>query len=286
MFADVRTTKRERSKRLIRALMPIALRKRVALVIQRQPWISAPRRRWWSVELVRDLAENDLDAFHRFLWANHLGYADTYEVAQRFGPDNMRESRRMFFADLRAHLGEQAARIRSVLEVGCSLGYQLRHLETEVFPSATELEGIDIDEHAIAAGAAYLRAVGSKVSVKTADIDDVEGIAGRKRYDLVICTGVLMYLNEERAARAVVHLLRRTKGMLALAGLAHPTTDNGRLDRSEMRDRDMTFIHNLDRMITEAGGRIVWRQWEGSRIVDGNTIYFLFARPDQVAGAD
>jgi hypothetical protein len=39
------------------------------------------------------------------------------------------------------------------------------------------------------------------------------------------------------------------------------------------------LIHNIDRMIERAGGRVLWRRWEGARKVDGNTIYFLIAEP-------
>src|SRR5687767_15930902 len=94
------STLRTRGKRFLRSAVPLALRKRLAVAVERQMWIDADRRRWWSAELVRDLVETDADAFHRFLWANHLAYAATYETTLRFGPENLKLSRRLFFADL------------------------------------------------------------------------------------------------------------------------------------------------------------------------------------------
>jgi 2-polyprenyl-3-methyl-5-hydroxy-6-metoxy-1,4-benzoquinol methylase len=271
---------RAASKRAIR-LAPLSMRKRAAVALQRQAWLPPHRRRWWAVELVRDLADRNLDAFHEFLWTNHLGYAATYEVAERFGPENVRASRRMFFEDLARQLqaagAAPATDVKSVFEVGCSLGYQLRQMELDLFPAATTLEGIDLDRHAIASGAEYLRGCGSKVAVRCGDAGNLAQELGDRRYDVIVCTGVLMYLTEVRAADAVRAMLRQANALVALAGLAHPQIDNADLARSDMRPSDRTFIHNLDRMVRQAGGTIHARRWEGARDVDGNTIYFVFA---------
>jgi SAM-dependent methyltransferase len=268
------------SKRLIRALVPMSLRKRMAVGLQRQTWINKRRRQWWSVELVRDLAETDLNGFHQFLWANHLGYAESYEARERFGSVNVKASRRMFFADLLhqlARLGVSPLRdIRSVFEVGCSLGYQLRFMETDIFPNATDLRGIDLDEYAIRSGSSYLHAAGSKVVLQRADLTELETVLGPRQYDLIICTGVLMYLSDDLARAAVAMMLRHSR-ILALAGLAHPEADNAELQEADVRADDRTFIHNLDAMVRHAGGEVIGRRWEGPRDVDGNTIYFVFA---------
>jgi D-aspartate ligase len=266
------------AKEALRAAVPLGLRKRAAVAVQRQSWLG-PRRQWWAVELVRDLAARDVNAYHQFLWAHHLGYAESYEPAARFGSENVKGSRRMFFADLRARLGEigvAPGQIRSVLEVGCSLGYQLREMETELFPNATTLDGIDIDEYAIETGKTHLRNLGSKIVLRCADMRDLDATLGDKRYDLIVCTGVLMYLRDQGAAEVVGAMLRRGR-MVALAGLAHPAIDNAQLRESDVRTTDNTFIHNLDGMIETAGGRVAARRWEGERIVDGNTVYFVFA---------
>ena len=64
----------------------------------------------------------------------------------------------MLFEDLRKYLLLQgtfafgARSIKSIFDVGCSAGYLLRFMETELFPGATTLEGNDIDEYALANG--------------------------------------------------------------------------------------------------------------------------------------
>lgn len=273
---------RNAGKSAIRSLIPLSIRKRMAVWVHRRPWIDADRRAWWSVELLRDLAVTNVDEFHQFLWTHHLGYAKSYEAAERFGVQNVKTSRRIFFVDLRDHVakldefGERG--IKSVFEVGCSLGYQLRLIETDVFPGATKLAGIDIDRYAIESGSHHLRSVGSKIALQCGDTRELERLLGGETYDLIICTGVLMYLNEAAAGEAIDTMLRHGR-LLALAGLAHPEIDNARLSASGVRASDRTFIHNFDAMVANAGGRLIGRRWEGNRDVDGNTIYFLFASP-------
>ena len=273
------------AKHLLRAAVPLAARKRLAAWIGRQRWIDD--RDWLAMEMVRDWAARDASAFHRFLWANHLGYARTYEVEERFGAERIHPTRRMLFDDLGWLLAERgvaaATDVRSVLEVGCSMGYLLRHLEREVFPAATVLEGIDIDGYCIRRGAEVLAAEGSRVRLMEGDATDLDRLTEGRRYDVVFCAGVLMYLRQEEAEAAVRAMLERTGGILALAGLAHPRTDNARLERSVPRESDQSLIHNLDAMVERAGGRILRRRWEGARKVDGNTVYFLFAAPGRDA---
>jgi SAM-dependent methyltransferase len=274
-------------KRMARSVVPLSVRKRAALAVQRLTWIEEQRRHWWSVELVRDLAERDVDAFHEFLWTNHLGYAVTYEPAARFGAANMKTSRRLFFDDLRSVLpaaGMEAADVRSIFEVGCSLGYQLRFLETDLFRNADVLLGVDIDRYAVQAGSDFLRREGSRVVLRAADMRELDEVLGDTTYDVIVCTGVLMYLNQQAASEVLGTLLRRAR-LVALAGLAHPKFDNQFLNDSDTRDRDATFIHNFDAMVTAHGGTVIARRWEGSREVDGNTIYFVFAANRNVKAA-
>ena len=271
---------RSASKQLIRTVVPLFVRKHVALMLQRCTWIDPRRRHWWSMELVRDLADKNIEAFHEFLWTHHFGYAESYEAPSRFGANNIRASRKFFFADLCSQaVGKEAfagRTVNSIFEVGCSLGYQLRFIETDIFPGATELAGIDIDRYAIESGSMYLRSVGSKVTLHCGDTTELGRWLGGKTYDLIICTGVLMYMNEAAARHAVHNMLRHSR-LLAMAGLAHPRIDNALLDQSDVRESDSTFIHNFDRMVTSQGGRVLSRRWEGDRDVDGNTIYFVFA---------
>lgn len=276
-------TPAERVKSGIRCLLPLTARKRLAIWLHRQRWLGPNRSSWWAQELVRDLADKNINEYHKFLWSHHLSYAAPYEVASRFGEEKMKESRRLFFADLKSHLAALSvdceSQVRSAFEVGSSLGFQLRYVETDVFPAAVELAGIDIDAHAIHSGTGYLRRIGSNVRLECADMEKLDQALGTKRYDVMLCSGVLMYLSEDSAARLIDSMLKHTGIMLACAGLAHPEKDNSALEHSETRKRDHTFIHNLDLMISNAGGQIVARRWEGARLVDGQTIYFVFAGP-------
>jgi glycosyltransferase involved in cell wall biosynthesis/2-polyprenyl-3-methyl-5-hydroxy-6-metoxy-1,4-benzoquinol methylase len=267
-------------KSAIRSLIPLSMRKRMAIWVHQQKWIHTDRRSWWSVELVRDFAEKDVNGYHKFLWAHHLGYAAPYEVATRFGVEKIRPSRQVFFSELRHSmqaLGRSPRDVRSVLEVGCSLGYQLRYLETELFPGADVLDGIDIDRHAIQSGQEHLGAMGSRISLTCGDIQQLDELLGGRVYDLILCAGVLMYLKEADADKLVRAMLSHSRVMVALAGLAHPVRDNAALERSEVRARDQTFIHNFDGMVKNAGGTVLARRWEGDRQFEGQTIYFVFA---------
>jgi len=260
-------------------VVPLAVRQLVARWLGRQAWL-APRH-WWVTELLRDHAERDPDAYHRFLWAHHLGYAETYEIPLRFGAANIHQTRHLLFADLHACLwgrGVDPARdIGSVFEVGCSMGYLLRFIETDVFPGAATLAGIDIDRYAIRSGSTWLRTQGSKVQIAAADMADLSAVLGDRRFDVILCAGVLMYLHRAAAADVVRVMLQHAGRVVALAGLAHPERDNGELEESDVRLRDGTFIHNFDAMVRQGGGRVVARRWEGARMVDGNTVYFVLA---------
>lgn len=268
------------AKRLMRAWLPLEIRKYMALWIDRQQWISPARRAWLSVELIQDYGDKDINAYHKFLWGHHLSYAAPYEVETRFGIDNIRPSRKLFFTHLLeqlAHDGVGPEQVRSVYEVGCSLGYQLRYMETELFPCLSDLHGIDIDQHAIRSGREYLRSVGSKVELIHGDVQYLEASLRDKEYDIILCCGVLMYLKESDAALVVRSMLLHSRGLVGIAGLAHSTVDNRLLKDSTVRSRDRTFVHNIDHMIEESGGVILSRRWDGNRLVDGQSIYFLFA---------
>ena len=235
------------------------------------------------MELVRDLAEEHPEEYHRFLWKNHIGYAETYEISGRFGEENVHPSRQLLFSDVVDVLqksGVNPARdIRSVFEVGCSMGYLLRHMETRLFPEAEVLLGVDIDEYAVSVGSAHLKALRSRVKISRADMEDLANVLRGKRFDLLLCAGVLMYLPQEKALGVVKTLIDHAEGLVALTGPAHPDMDNAYIEVSPRRERDQTFIHNLDHMAESVGGRVVSRRWEGKRDLGGNTIYWVLAAP-------
>jgi 2-polyprenyl-3-methyl-5-hydroxy-6-metoxy-1,4-benzoquinol methylase len=275
-------TMKRKAKELTRAVLPLSVRKGLSISMSRWKWIAPFAQDWWTQELLRDYAISNSSEYHRFLWANHLAYAATYNINGRFGEGNMKESRRMFFSEMRNLLHtlriDPAKQVNSVFEVGCSLGYQLRYLETDVFTQAIELVGIDIDRQAIDQGSQYLRTIGSKVRLRCADMGDLHAILQGKLYDVIVCTGVLMYIDEKEACEVVHQMLQHCRILLSLSGLAHPEQDNRTLAHSTLREMDSSFVHNFDSMLQAAGGAIIARRWEGARTVDGHTIYFIFAQ--------
>ena len=270
------------TKNFLWRILPLSLRKIIAIVICRGNWLPSNKRSRWSQEILKDWAEKDINAYHNFLWKHHLAYAETYRPELRFGQRNLKGSREIFFNDLSNVLFQNqiypATDVNSIFEVGCSLGYQLVYLEENVFPNSKILHGFDIDEHAINAGKKYLEKLSSRVKIFTGDMNNIEEILHGKNYDIIICTGVLMYLSEVDASYVVKTILRHANLLVAISGLANPDIDNNKLDHSKFREHDKSLIHNIDKMITNAGGEIIKRRWGGRHIVDGNSIYFLFCR--------
>ena len=258
------------------------LRQRICIYLNRQKWIDPDVRYWWTKELLRDFAEKDRNRYHRFLWSNHMAYAVTYELNQRYGVENMVASRRIFFSDLRRQLIEMGINperdIGSVFEVGCSSGYQLRYLESNLFASATELVGIDIDRHAIIEGQSYLQTIGSKVRLICEDMANIEALLEGKTYDIVVCCGVLMYLQKNDALRVMKAMLKHSRVLVALTDPGYPNFDNARLEHSLIRELDGSYFHNLDAMVDTSEGKVLTRRWEGDRPLDGQRIYFVFAQ--------
>ncbi len=266
-------------KKTAYATLPLAWRKRLAMWLDRQQWIA--NRHEWSMRVIRDWAEEDVDAYHKFLWSGHLGYAKFYDSANSFGADKILTSRRLLFEDLLACLRGQGldprSDVTSVFEVGCSQGYLLRFAETQLFPAATDLAGIDIDGTAIEVGIAYLSEQGSKIRLQRADMSDLENVLGERSYDVILCAGVLLYLKQEAAEEVVRTMLRHTRYVLAIASIGHPEADNATLTVSESRAWDAGMVHNIDAMVEKAGGKVLQRRWEGAREINGQRIHFVFS---------
>jgi len=255
---------------------------KAAIWLNRQGWFT---RDYLAMGLVRDLRQHDPKRFHKFLWMHHfMGYARWYDSEEElFSITQMQPSRRLFFDDLRdviRELGLRSSDIRSVLEVGCSLGYLLRYLETEMFPACQEFVGMDIDGPAIRKGQTYLKQLGSKVCLMQGDMEDVERLLGNRSFDLVFAAGVLSYLDEPNATRLVSILLQRTNKVLAFAGLACADRNNNHLERSEISpNHDEQWIHNFSAMVSAAGARVVRSRWEGAKLYNLQTVHFVFAVP-------
>jgi SAM-dependent methyltransferase len=264
-------------------LFPLEARKRLAILAGQHGKV--PGIHLLSMTILRDWAKTDVDAYHRFLWSNHLGYANFYEKTNKFGVENLQQTRRMLFEDLTKFLLRhdkltgQTTNITSIFEVGCASGYLLRSVETDMFPETKILEGIDIDKYAIAKGVSYLNRHFSKIRLFHGDLGELDQIMGKRKYDLILCAGVLMYLHEQSALNVIQVMLKHCNCLVVLTGLAHPVVDNAELERSETRVSDGTFFHNFDKMVKKAGGKIFFRRWEGSKTFDSQTVYFIFCRP-------
>ena len=223
------------------------------------------------MELLRDFALNDPNGFHQFLWANHLAYAESYEIS-RFGEDKIERSRLLLFDDIETHLRSRGISpelyVRSVFDFGCSLGYVLHYAEGR-FPSADILRGIDIDRYAIETGRAHLNEIGSKAKITVGDAADIDAILGNQRFDVVLCCGVLAYFNQATAESIARTLLSHTNFVLGIICLAHPEVENAALIGSDIRPTDHAFIHNIDALIQSAGGRVLSRRWMGNEVQNG-----------------
>jgi SAM-dependent methyltransferase len=266
-------------KKAFWAAVPLEIRKWMAIDVDGARLL--PRRHQLSMELLKDWAETDVEAYHRFLWSNHLGYARVAEAKHNFDPEKISATRRLLFG----HLTEQLETlsidphrdVRSVFEVGCAQGYLLRFLETTLFPGAEDIAGMDIDAAAIELGKKYLTAQRSKVQLICADVSELERVLDGKVYDVILCPGALLNLRQDAAARAIDTTIHHARLIVAIADLGHPQVDNGELQRSERREWDAGHMHNIDAMVTRAGGKIIFRQWLGNQEINGQRIYFVFS---------
>src|SRR5258708_5641849 len=139
-------------KRVVATLcspLPLPLRMRIADWARRR---GLPGNFSVSMALLSDFAESQPNEFHRFLWSHHLAYASSYETA-RFKARELEPSRLLLFQDIQGHLrkcGMAPERdVDSVFDVGCSVGDVLRYAETQAFPAATRLCGVDVDRKAV-----------------------------------------------------------------------------------------------------------------------------------------
>ena len=266
----------------VQKIFPVGFRKNIACWLNRQGWF--PGREILSGGLIGDLHEKDPKTFHKFLWSNHFSaYSKWYDSEVLFNADKMEPSRKEFFRDVSLVIKELnlvPPDFRSVLEVGCSLGYLLHFLEKGIFKESNELVGIDIDGPAIDKGRGYLERIGSKVNLIQGDMENLNNIIGEKKFDFVFAAGVLSYLNETDALDVIRKMLFRTKHLLALVGLAHTVRNNNELQESEISpSHHGQWIHNFEKLVNISGGKVVKSRWEGAKQYNFQTICFVFAVP-------
>ncbi len=265
----------------VQSLVPLERRKRLSIWVDRQSWV--PARHRWSAALVRDVARSNPEAFHRFVWTNHIGPAKEYEKTNPFDTRRLLAIHRMIFDDVIHELKirnlDPLKDIKSVCDVGCATGHLLRYMETQMFPSAERLVGIDIDAHAIMKGSSVLRKVGSKVNLICADIANLERYLADEQFDLIFCMGVLVCVSAELARKLVDLMLKHARLVVAFSGPANPAVHNARMPRSLLRRDGAGLIHNFDAMVKLAKGKVLFQRWEGARLVDGYSFYYVVASP-------
>lgn len=127
--------------------LPLSARQTLVAFVGRQK-LPPPLRFEFAMGMLTDLRRRDPVALHRFLWANYLAYAASYEVRHRFGAANVNPTRHILFNSITAHL-------RSL--------------------------GLD----------------------PAADMEETENIIGSETYGVVLCCGVLMYVNVSVAEKVV-----------------------------------------------------------------------------------
>jgi len=268
----------------LRLLLPLEIRK--ALVVR----IEQLKFRWgadFSLGILADLRRHNPEALHRFLWSNHLAYAATYEVEKRFAASNLNPTRQILFGQIVDYYRRCALnpreQIRSVLEIGCSLGYLLRHLELYTFPDAAPLHGLDIDRHAVQTGMSYLQSVNSKVRLFEADVTRVGNVAGNQLYDLALCCGVLMYVNKETAKATLQKIFAVSRRLVGIICLAHDERRRTILN-SEIRKSDGAYLHDMHRMIEEVGGRLISSTFVNAAASGSSPSHVILAEPPALAG--
>ena len=133
--------------------------------------------------------------------------------------------------------------VRSVLDLGCGLGWW-KAPSSELFPSA-KYRGVEYSDHLV-----------EKLGWEKGSVADYAGAPA----DLVVCQGVLHYLDAKTAKRAMENLARLTKKALYLEALTQEdweqTVDQARTD-GRMQLRPASFYRSaLNAHFEPCGGGV------------------------------
>ncbi|MCA8967293.1 MAG: class I SAM-dependent methyltransferase [Planctomycetes bacterium] len=144
---------------------------------------------------------------------------------------------RRFYEDPRTRVGDRAAvrklagfvaayltyldvPVRRILDLGCGVGHW-RDAAAKLWPQATYL------------GVEYSRYLCERFGWQHGSAADFAPTGRHGEFDLVICQGVLQYLDDDTAARAITNFGRLCRGALYLEALT-------RLDWEQNCDRSVT----------------------------------------------
>jgi trans-aconitate methyltransferase len=174
-----------------------------------------------------------------------------YAEYQRKYAGSIRESDRKLIRIIADHVG--AARGKTLLDMGCSTGNLLLHLQHAV--PHLQLEGADIVASTIAAASADPSLANVRFSVM-----DMLHMPGDRQYDVVVSNAALCFFTDEEFATALGNLCRAVKpgGLLAVFDFYHAFNETiVVVERSHMHPNGLqTYFRSHDevrRVLHDAG---------------------------------
>lgn len=97
--------------------------------------------------------------------------------------------------------------VRTVLDVGCGEGNWLAPLRR--LRPGIRYTGVDASEYAVAR-------FGERRNIRLGTIDTLDRLHLRKDYDLILCVGMLNYLEPPQLRAGLAHLYNRARGLVYL----------------------------------------------------------------------
>ena len=155
--------------------------------------------------------------------------------------------------------------MHSILDMGCGVGHW-RHAARAQWPRA-KYHGVEYSE--------YLCGEHGWTRGSVLDFAPQQQL-GRDRFDLVVCQGVLQYLDDASAARAIQNLGRLSQGALYLEALTRRDWRHN-VDRA-LTDGDVHlrtgdwYMHRLKRKFMPLGGGLFVRRSAGVSLFELETL--------------
>lgn len=138
--------------------------------------------------------------------------------------------------------------LRSVLDLGCGIGMWRDALQ-DIVPDLG-YQGVEVSD--------YLCKTYGWKKASAAEYRD------RRRYDLVVCQGVLQYLDDEEAERAIANISRLSRSAVYIEALTEEdwrqSCDQDRTDGSVHRRPVAWYRERIDRELIAIGGGVFVRK--------------------------